>query len=228
MNCGLYKIVNEVNEKFYIGSSDNIPRRFSRHVLDLKKNRHDNQHLQSAWNKYGSEKFVFEIYKECERSLLLEEEQKELNTWVGKVECYNIRKDARRPVSIGEHRSKETIKKISQSQKGKLRWTLKQKRQMSIDRKGRKHTSETIEKFKNRATSYINIKKAQQTNVGRTYSDEHRWNMSIGRMKNKIPTNEYKTIGHLYLSGVSQRQLSIKYGITERFMGKILKKLGVK
>jgi group I intron endonuclease len=53
--CGIYRIINKINDKFYIGSSDNIERRFSRHLLDLKKNKHDNQHLQNAWNKYGKE-----------------------------------------------------------------------------------------------------------------------------------------------------------------------------
>ena len=45
---GIYKIRNTENGNFYLGSSDNIHRRFSRHKLDLSKNRHDNPHLQNA------------------------------------------------------------------------------------------------------------------------------------------------------------------------------------
>ena len=137
-------------------------------------------------------------------------------------------KDAKCPIYPGEHRSNEVKKKISLAQKGKPRWTDDQKKQMSIDRVGRKHSPETIKKFKLRTSSFENISKAQQFNVGRNYSHEHKWNISVGKLKNKIPSNEYKTIAFLYLSGISQRQISIKYGITERFMCKLLKKLGVK
>ena len=47
---GIYKII--INNKVYIGSSFNIQRRLIQHKSDLKNNRHDNQHLQNAYNKY--------------------------------------------------------------------------------------------------------------------------------------------------------------------------------
>ena len=120
---GLYRIVNKINGKFYIGSSNDINRRFSRHLLDLKKNKHDNQHLQYSWNKYGNDGFMFEVYRTCEPPNLLIEEQKELDCWVDKNECYNMRKNAECPTNIGEPRSEEVKKKISLAQKGKQRWT---------------------------------------------------------------------------------------------------------
>ena len=51
--CGVYKIVNTVNGKIYIGSSKNIDRRWNEHIRVLELNAHNNQHLQNAWNKYG-------------------------------------------------------------------------------------------------------------------------------------------------------------------------------
>jgi group I intron endonuclease len=111
MNSGLYKITNTINGNFYIGSTSNFNRRWYRHVLDLNKNRHDNQHLQRSWNKYGKDNFIFEIYKNCDSSILLKEEQQELDMWVGNKQCYNIRQDAVCPVSIGEHRNEEIKRK---------------------------------------------------------------------------------------------------------------------
>lgn len=47
---GIYKII--INNKVYIGSSFNIQKRLIQHKSDLKNNRHDNQYLQNAYNKY--------------------------------------------------------------------------------------------------------------------------------------------------------------------------------
>lgn len=182
MACGIYKIMNNINGKFYIGSSTDIHRRYQRHLADLKKDKHDNSHLQNAWNLYGNV-FVLNIVKECEISELIVEEQKELSEWFGNEVCYNLTEIAGQPVAPGEVRSEEVRRKISLSQKGKSRWTMEQRKQMSIDRKGRKHKPETIKKFLGRKSSYENIRKAQLFNLGRTYSEEHRNAISSGKTK---------------------------------------------
>lgn len=71
---GIYKITNKINNKVYIGQSLDISYRWIRHKCDLKANVHHNIHLQSAWNKYGKNAFVFEIIEECDISLLDEKE----------------------------------------------------------------------------------------------------------------------------------------------------------
>lgn len=58
---GIYKILNKINNKFYIGSSINIRKRIKEHERCLKLGIHDNKHLQSAWDKYGSNNFEFII-----------------------------------------------------------------------------------------------------------------------------------------------------------------------
>src|ERR1035437_397640 len=50
---GIYKIINKIDGKYYIGSSDHIKRRWYSHRTELRKNRHGNQYLQRARNKYG-------------------------------------------------------------------------------------------------------------------------------------------------------------------------------
>ena len=58
----IYKIINVVNGKLYIGSTmHKFSKRKSEHLTALRKGYHFNSHLQSAWNKYGEENFIFEI-----------------------------------------------------------------------------------------------------------------------------------------------------------------------
>lgn len=61
MLSGIYKIENTFNGKIYIGSSSEIPIRKYNHFNQLRHNKHPNQHLQSAYNKYGKDFFSFSI-----------------------------------------------------------------------------------------------------------------------------------------------------------------------
>lgn len=61
---GIYKIVNKINNKVYIGESLDIERRWDEHKEDLNNNKHHSKKLQSAWNKYGEESFEFLIEKD--------------------------------------------------------------------------------------------------------------------------------------------------------------------
>lgn len=65
--CGIYMIVNIVNNHRYIGSSVNIKRRLEVHRANLRHNRHDNLHLQNAWNKYGENNFIFSVLERCSK-----------------------------------------------------------------------------------------------------------------------------------------------------------------
>ena len=73
--CGIYQIRNLKDNKIYVGSSVNIQFRFYEHKRFLKLNKHCNNHLQNAWNKYGESSFVFEIIELCDKALLKEHEQ---------------------------------------------------------------------------------------------------------------------------------------------------------
>lgn len=59
---GVYIIRNTVNNKVYVGSTINsFSKRWCCHRKRLNKGIHHSAHLQSAWNKYGSSSFNFEI-----------------------------------------------------------------------------------------------------------------------------------------------------------------------
>jgi group I intron endonuclease len=57
----LYEIKNVINNWRYIGCTKNWTDRKQEHIRTLNQNTHCNKHLQRAWNKYGSDKFIFSI-----------------------------------------------------------------------------------------------------------------------------------------------------------------------
>lgn len=98
MTRGIYKIINVVNNKFYVGSAVSFVKRKRKHWWMLRKGTHANKHLQAAWNKYGEAAFTFVIVEEHgpEADILAAE-----NVWlkehVGKEYCYNLATDATAP-----------------------------------------------------------------------------------------------------------------------------------
>jgi len=81
IKSGIYKIVNLVNNKIYIGSAKNLNKRWKRHLADLKNQSHHNIHLQRSWEKHGESKFIFEIIEYVEDvTSLYEREQYYIDT----------------------------------------------------------------------------------------------------------------------------------------------------
>jgi predicted GIY-YIG superfamily endonuclease len=53
----VYVIINMINNKFYIGSAKRFNKRIVKHKTELRNNKHHNNYLQNAVNKYGVENF---------------------------------------------------------------------------------------------------------------------------------------------------------------------------
>ena len=99
MARGIYKIINVVNNKFYVGSAVDLKRRKTRHFSELRKGKHNNRHLQAAWVKYGEQAFVFVVVEEVPvEADLLAAENVWLKAYVGKDYCYNLGVDALAPM----------------------------------------------------------------------------------------------------------------------------------
>jgi group I intron endonuclease len=99
MARGIYKIINIVNNKFYVGSAVDLKRRKTRHFSELRTGKHNNSKLQNAWNKYGEQAFVFVVVEELNLEAdLLAAENVWLKEHVSKEYCYNIGVDATAPM----------------------------------------------------------------------------------------------------------------------------------
>lgn len=81
MISGIYRIVNTVTNRTYIGSSVDIGRRLNTHRDDLVKRRHGNKHLLASWVKHGPSAFVFEPLAECKRVELAQREQRFIDAY---------------------------------------------------------------------------------------------------------------------------------------------------
>lgn len=165
---GVYAIVNTVNGKKYIGSSFDVKDRLIGHKSALRHNRHQNSHLQRAWNKYGEDAFTYELLESCLIDELLDLEQKWIDDTEVIAEGYNIC-----PVSHS------TLgRKLTEEHKEKIRQT----------NLGHPVTDDMREKFKENYASNHKIKDYLKNKKG----DREYWE-SIGfSMKGKKHSDETK------------------------------------
>ena len=96
--------------KQYIGSAISLRKRKNEHFSDLRLNKHPNQKLQNAFNKYGESSFKFAILTKCDAEELISKEQLYLDML---DPYYNICKIA--GSRFGAILSNKTKMKISES-----------------------------------------------------------------------------------------------------------------
>ena len=72
----VYKITNTVTKDFYIGSSKNVKRRWAEHRHTSVWKKHPNNPMYQDMQKYGVNKFDFQIFEEVEPGQLKETEQR--------------------------------------------------------------------------------------------------------------------------------------------------------
>ena len=72
---GIYRITNTITGDFYIGSSKNIKRRWTDHKKPSSLKKQPNNQLYQDMQKYGLDKFDFQVIAEVEVDSLKEMEQ---------------------------------------------------------------------------------------------------------------------------------------------------------
>ena len=118
---GIYCIENITNHKTYIGSSKNIYQRLLKHFALLRHNKHQNAHLQNAWNKYGEDSFRWFILELCDSKELTEKEQYCIDLFGAE---YNITRIIERNILSRESRIKQGETRRRLYQEGKLEWNF--------------------------------------------------------------------------------------------------------
>lgn len=133
MARGIYKIINIINNKFYVGSAVDLKRRKARHFSELRHGKHNNRHLQAAWAKYGEQAFVFVVVEELSPDAdLLAAENVWLKEHVGKDYCYNLGVDATAPMlGVGGEASPTWGRKRTPEELAAQSWVGRQHREES-------------------------------------------------------------------------------------------------
>lgn len=222
MNSGVYKIVNELNGKSYIGSSVNVSNRCGQHFRFLKKGKHPNRHLQRAFIKHGCENFSFHKIVDCRPENILKWEQIAID---GLKPEYNIcpfanntagrkfseeTKDKIRQKAIGRKmpvRTEEHRKNLSRSLSGKP----KSEEHMKAFHIGRKNQIYTVERKQKISESIKNQYETGKRN--RKKSSEHC--AKIGKFFAALSDEQVRELRNLRESGKSISFLSEKFGLSK-------------
>lgn len=166
----IYKLTNKVNQKIYIGQTNNIKRRLQQHSYgkDWKK-----CIVSRAVRKYGWENFAVEILESgvCSRSELSRLER----IWIARFESFKIDKGYNQTLGgEGLDPNDELKAKIAATWKGRPR-----------SMQGKHHTWQAREKIasaKRGSVTPADVRAKQSAALkGRVFSDQHRANISMAR-----------------------------------------------
>ena len=121
----VYKIVNEVTGDFYVGSSKDVKRRWTEHKSPSEWKRKSNNPMYKDMQKYGVDKFRFQILVPVMPEYLKQVEQELIQMLHPSYNNYNAKgwdverqKEAKKKYQQSE-KGKETTKKYQQTEKGK-------------------------------------------------------------------------------------------------------------
>jgi group I intron endonuclease len=202
MAGGVYEIVNTVNGHRYVGSSANIPHRWSGHKYDLNKNKHHSIYLQRAWDKYGTDCFKFSVIEYCEKEQLIEREQFHIDAL---KPSYNISPTAKN--SLGVKHTPEFCAKMSKIKMGntyavKYMRSAEARAKFSAIHKGKIVSEETRAKI-------------SLVQIGHIASDETRTKMRASSKHLTLSNEHYAKLSALFsgkpLPEETKRKLSVAH-----------------
>lgn len=130
MSTGIYRL--RIGDWFYIGQAKNFKNRWDRHAWSLKANKHRNQILQRAYNKYQT--LEFDILAYCTEDKLDSIEQSLIDAYYDEDNCANLCPEV--STTRGRKHTEESKAKMSASHKGKIVSAETRARQSAV-RKGK-------------------------------------------------------------------------------------------
>ena len=136
---GVYKITNTVTGDFYIGSSKDVKERWRGHKKPSVWKKNPNKQLYIDMQKYGIDKFVFEIIEKVEEGSLKETEQRFIEALKPIYNNYNAK-------GWNTERYKESQKEYQKSDKYKESHRKASNKYQKSD-KGKKYQKEYQKKY---------------------------------------------------------------------------------
>jgi group I intron endonuclease len=178
-NSGIYEIKNTENGKRYIGSSKELETRILNHLWGLNKERHCNDHLQNAWDKYGEEAFEFNILLYCS--------EENLGMYEGKIieghgsykreNGYNLTKEGERTEFTEEVKRKLSENHADFSGENNPMYGKELSERVIRKRNSPEHSGENNPMY-GESHSKEAKKKMSEAHKGKTFSEEHRKKLS--------------------------------------------------
>lgn len=180
--AGIYMLLNLYNNKFYIGSTNNISKRVYEHFYLLEKNTHYNKYLQRSYNKHSTYFIPLLIEKVDDIERLRDIEQ----SWIDDLVAYDnkIGYNISPSVSgtLGYKHTDETKEKMRDAKMGENHHNygkpLPQSTRDAISRanKGKEVSEETREKIRktltgNKMSPESSLKKREKM-LGKKMSEE--------------------------------------------------------
>lgn len=227
----VYEIRNIVNNKVYIGQTNNPRTRWASHKLRLKQNRSSNPPMQKDFNTFGIQNFKFKVLEECcTRERALEIETNYIHQFGG-IEClsvYNCQDNITQNSLMIQHQNE---KKIGSKRSKEFK---EKQRQFALSDgngwRGKHHSVETKSKLSKSHTGSKNamygLKGSQHPGYGQKRTEEQK---EISRLANlgkrkyskefiEILREDYRRLGSYNavsrLRGVNAISISnlLKYG----------------
>lgn len=202
MSC-IYSILNKNNGKIYIGQTiQKANKRKSEHFTRLRRNEHDNPHLQNAFNKYGEDSFEFNIIENYPIDKLNDNEEWWINYFnsTNPDMGYNLQSGGDSNYTVSE----ETRKKQSEALKG-YKHSIESRINMSNARRGivfseehKKNISKSKSKAKN-TTGFYRVFKDKDSRYSQGFRYVYKWtengskkkltSVSLDKLQKKVIAN---------------------------------------
>lgn len=181
----IYCITNIINDKQYVGQALIKGKRWKNHRIALQHNKHENRHLQAAYNKYGADSFVFTVVEKVHWLHLLNDREQ---YWMDKLDCVD-------PKGYNLNPTAGSARGFKHTEETKLKW--------SEQRKGKKRSAEFAASVSARMTGKVISEETRRKLV-----ESHKGNSHSAETKAKM--SEAKK-GNRYAIGVKQSKEQIEH-----------------
>ena len=194
---GIYGIKNLINGKIYIGKTGmNFGDRWDSHRSLLNSGKHDNPHLQRAWDQYGQNNFEFIVIEDCNVDDLSDREKYYIKLYKDMGLAYNIHDGGDEGYNHGKHLSDETKRKIGEKNR--------------INGLGRKASDETKLKM---SESHTGMKYTPMSEEGKKNIQQAQQKYCEQNPK-KLNIDDVIEIRRLHKDGLKYSEIAREYSVT--------------
>lgn len=201
---GIYGIRNLINGNIYVGKTGmNFGDRWDSHRSLLNNGKHDNPHLQRAWDKYGQDNFEFIVIEDCEIDELSNKEKYYIKKYKDIGLAYNIHDGGDEGYNLGKHLSEETKRKIGEKNR--------------INGLGRKASDNTKEKMSKSHTGmkYTPMSEEGKDNIRQAQQRRYEQNPK------KLCVDDVLQIRRLHKDGFNYSEVARKFNVTPQCINDI-------